>query len=237
MISAFVITCDKHPQILTAVVKSARFVNEVIVIDKGKFKFQPPNVDKYITTSWSPTVEETRSQALRECSHDWIICLDDDEILSSACEATFRDFVSGNQADVLQIPIKHYILGRHDPNASYWPEWRPVLFRRGSVEFRSTVHAGTNIIGRTERLHLDHPAFITHLSHPNVSSWIEKTNRYTSQPDRSSSPNIEFHGDYVEAIGLLHEIYRKVDVLKRWEEAQGFDGKAEFLRIARESLK
>ena len=189
-ISAFVITCDRDPAILRAVLAAARFADDLILIDKGRDEAleallsELPKVDTAFRLPWSPTVEGDRARAIGYCSHDWIVCLDDDEILSPACAATFRDFIAGGAADVLGIPIKHYILGRHDPHAYYWPEWRPTLFRRGAVEFGPTVHGGTQIIGKAERLPPDHPAFITHLSHPDIATWLEKTNRYTSQADR-----------------------------------------------------
>ena len=188
-ISAFVITCDKDPAILRAALAAARFADELVLINKGRRHGNLVSMAAgcqahYVKEEWSPTVEPTRSAALAACSHDWIVCLDDDEILSPACAATVRDFIASGSADVLQIPIKHYILGRHEPRAYYWPEWRPTLFRRGAVEFGPAVHGGTRIVGRAERLPQDHPAFITHLSHPDIATWLEKTNRYTSQADR-----------------------------------------------------
>ena len=259
-ISAFVITCDRDPAILRAVLTAARFADELVLVNKGLRHGDLVSMAaecqvRYAREEWSPTVEPTRIAALAACSHDWIVCLDDDEILSPACAATFRDFIAGGAADVLGIPIKHYILGRHDPHAYYWPEWRPTLFRRGAVEFGPTVHGGTQIIGKAERLPPDHPAFITHLSHPDIATWLEKTNRYTSQPDRAgydmagSGPSLSwavnrlsdyatYSGDdpHIEAVALLRGLYDIIDGLKQWEVTQP-DGNAAFADIAKAEIE
>ena len=275
-ISAFVITCDRDPAILRAVLAAARFADELVLVNKGLRHGNLVSMAaecqvRYAREEWSPTVEPTRIAALAACSHDWIVCLDDDEILSPACAATFHDFIAGygprvessdglavfGGADVLEIPIKHYILGRHDPHAYYWPEWRPTLFRRGAVEFGPTVHGGTQIIGKAERLRLppDHPAFITHLSHPDIATWLEKTNRYTSQPDRAgydmagSGPSLSWavnrlsdyatrSGDdpHIEAVALLRGLYDIIDGLKQWEATQP-DGHAAFADVAKAEIE
>ena len=267
-LSCFVITADKDPAILRAALAAARFADELVLINKGRRHGNLVSMAAgcqahYVKEEWSPTVEPTRSAALAACSHDWIVCLDDDEILSPACAATVRDFIASGSADVLQIPIKHYILGRHEPRAYYWPEWRPTLFRRGAVEFGPTVHGGTRIVGRAERLPQDHPAFITHLSHPDIATWLEKTNRYTSQADRCGEvfpADAELRGwalrtlaarvnavvavadhlgavaDHLAAVAILRGLYDIIDGLKQWEETQP-DGHAAFAEIAQAEIE
>jgi hypothetical protein len=235
-ISAFVITCDKDPVILRAVLAAARFADDLVLIDKGRnpgpiWLRDLPRVNSAFRLPWSPTVEGDRATAVSYCEHDWIVCLDDDEILSPACAGTFRDFIASGDADVLGIPTRHYVLGRHDPAAYYWPEWRPALFRRGAIEFGPTVHGGTRIVGKAERLSPDHAAFITHLSHPDIATWLEKTNRYTSQYAQSNGLS-----DYRDAVAVLRGLYDIIDGLKQWEATQP-DGHAAFAEIAKAEIE
>jgi hypothetical protein len=233
---------------------AAAFADEVVLLDKGRQSAvidSTPDSFRYYRASWSPTVEDTRDFALQRCSHDWIVCLDDDEIMSPGCATTFKDFVRADRTQILGVPIKHHILGRFDERAYYWPEWRPCLFRRGAISYASTVHGGTIINGSVERLRDGHEAFITHLSHPDVVTWVEKTNRYTSRPDRSGvgAPPPGYFikwavaalqaytstggDDYLDAVAILRGVYDVIDGLKRWEATQP-DGHAAFNRIARE---
>jgi hypothetical protein len=278
MLSAFVITYNR-PHILEACLKAARFADELIVVDKrlgtrplwhdGR---EPRNdwansqiaddiADRYETVEWSPTVEQTRAEAFDLCTGDWILSLDDDEILSPACGEAFRAAIAGDQAEVWTVPMRHYVLGRHDKRAAYWPEFRPCLFRRGSVEFGSTVHRGVNVApeARQKCFETGGPVFIQHLSHESVSVWVEKTNRYTDQKDRiglGPPPGslIDFAvnalvvraarargftrdagGDYLEAVAILRGLYDIVDGLKRWEETQPDGGEA-FRKICDEVM-
>jgi hypothetical protein len=93
---------------------------------------------------------------------------------------------------------------------------------------------------------------IHHLSHPDVASWIERTNRYTSRADRARSDDTQRdlvafaharidhwasrtdsveHDDYPAAAALLRAVYDIVDRLKAWEEARGQNGVALFRTI------
>ena len=101
------------------------------------------HADRVITVPWSPTVEETRAFAVAQCTHDWIICLDDDECLSVEAIRFIQAELAAPRADVYGLLQRHYILGTHDEAAYYWPEYQISLFRRGAVTFSATVHGGT----------------------------------------------------------------------------------------------
>jgi hypothetical protein len=88
------------------------------------------------------------------------------------------------------------------------------------------VAPGAHVVQLTER-DFD-GVYIDHLSHPDVATWLEKANRYTSQPNRS--PTAPFDGGYVSAVHLLRNIYEAIDQLKRWEE-QGLNGHEAFARF------
>ena len=84
-LSAVVVSYNRALLIGTCV-RALGFADEVIVVDKsstdGTAEIASKHADRVITVPWSPTVEETRAFAVAQCTHDWIICLDDDECLS-----------------------------------------------------------------------------------------------------------------------------------------------------------
>ena len=127
------------------------------------------------------------------------------------------------------------------------------MFRRGAVEFGPKVHGGVLVRSeRRMRIEPESGVFIHHLSHPDVSSWIERTNRYTSRPDRArmledDGPDLAAFAHarldhwlrgaqegYPAAVALLRATYDIVDRVKTWEEARGLDGNAEFVRVCTE---
>jgi len=247
-LSAFVITCDR-PRVLRACLKRLQFVDELIVVDKGRIGLSPDEpvtdrLDKYERVAWSPVVEDTRAHAQSLCTGDYILCLDDDEIISrNSAEAIPQAIAHAHDIAVWQIPIHHWILGRFDERA-YAPEWRPALYRRGAVSYEPIVHAGTRInCDRREMGGLDN-IWIDHLSHPDIATYLEKTNRYTAQQQRCGIQwsnglhlreyalwrvaQIDSYPDQgVQAVQLMRALYEVVDLAKRWEETQP-SGRATF---------
>lgn len=249
MISAFVVAYNRAA-ILGTCLRALQFADEIIVVDKSSTDDTRAVAERYatrvVTVPWSPTVEETREAALSFCSHDWILFLDDDECLSAATGPFIRGQLTQQTADIFEFPLRHYILGVHDEAAYYWPEHHVRLFRRGTVTFGATVHGGIHVHSdRRMRIPPESGVCIHHLSHPDVSSWIERTNRYTSRLDRArvADEGLDLatfaharldhwlagsRDGYPAAVALLRATYDIVDRLKTWEEARGLDGNALF---------
>jgi glycosyltransferase involved in cell wall biosynthesis len=252
-VSGFVVTYNRASLVETCL-RSIRFVDQLIVIDKsstdGTRAIAERYADQVITVPWSPAVEETREGALALCRHDWVVRLDDDEMLSPEAIAFLSRRRSRDATEAYYLPKKHYILGQFDPAAYYWPEHHPQFFRKGAVSFGRTAHGGVRV--RTElveRIAPETGICIHHLSHLDTAQWIEKANRYTSRPDRirctpEAADLIDFahariehwlertgstdHGDYAAVVALLRAVHDMIDRVKSWEQAEGRDGPALF---------
>ncbi|WP_428487711.1 glycosyltransferase family 2 protein [Rhodopila sp.] len=255
-ISAFVI-CYNRADLLATCLRALAFADELIVVDKSSTDHSRLIAEtlatRVVTVPWTPTVEETRTLALSLCRHEWVLFMDDDECLSPEAARLIQAEVLNPSADIYAFPQRHYILGVHDERAYYWPEHQIRLFRRGAVTFSRTVHAG--IVRHSDRmleLATKDGVCIHHLSHPDVSSWIEKTNRYTSRPDRVGCPAAsdglaafahqridhwmgctrdDDPNGYPAAVALLRAVYDMVDALKTWETERGLAGAALFKQV------
>jgi glycosyltransferase involved in cell wall biosynthesis len=252
-ISAFVVAYNRAHVIATCL-RALAFADEIIVVDKGSTDATPAIAaalaDRVIRVPWTPTVEPTRDIALSHCAHDWVLFLDDDECLNAEAVRFLDAELAAPRADVYRFPRRDYIMGRHDERAYYWPEFHTRAFRRGSVAFTATVHDGISVLSnRVHTIPADSGVCIHHLSHRDVADFVEKTNRYTSQPDRMRiasdgmglarfaharidhwlartdpcGPNA-----YPVAVAVLRAVYDMVDRLKAWEEEAGIDGAALF---------
>lgn len=258
-LSAFVVCCNRADT-LEACLRGLDFADELIVIDKSSTdqsgEIARRYTDRVLAVDWSPTVEETRAQALSLCSHDWVLFLDDDECLSPGVGLSVQAELAQPRGSIYEFPLRHYILGRHDERAYYWPEHHVRLFRRGAVTFSATVHAG--IVRHTDavvRLMPEDGVWIEHFSNATVAGWIEKTNRYTDRPDRAgitvgpegfaafaharidhwlSRTRDDAPLGYPAAAALLRATYDMVDALKNWEGQEtardGADGTARLQR-------
>ncbi len=256
-LSVFVVSYNRSALLRTCL-KALAFADEIIVVDKSStddsVAVASELADRVISVPWSPTVEETRGFALDQCRCDWVLCLDDDECLSPEAVLYIERELHAPCADIYCLPLRHYIIGRHEERAYYWPERHPRLFRRGCIAFRDTVHAGVVLLSeRTFDVPADAGVCIHHLSHRDTAEWIAKTNRYTSRPDRAGPGDegddligfahrrIDFwmarsrdsnRSDYPAAVALLRAVYDMVDRVKTWETAAGLDGSVLFARIS-----
>ena len=153
-------------------------------------------------------------------------------------------------ADAVALPRRHWILGAFDESACYWPEHQIRFFRKGTLAFGPVVHGGIEVrTDRIERIPADSPIYIEHLSHADATQFIERTNRYTSRPERvrvehEGADIIDFahrridqwlarghhsdRNDYAAAVALLKAVYDMVDRVKAWEEERGLDGAGAF---------
>lgn len=248
-ISGFVVSYNRAA-LLGTCLRSLRFVDELIVIDKSStdesLRVARRYADRVITVPWSPTVEETRTFALEECRHEWIAFLDDDEMLSPEAIIYLHAPRLPDAPDVVALPLRHWILGAFNPEAYCWPEHQVRFFRRGAVTFGPIVHGGTAVVSnRIDQIRADTPIYIEHLSHADAAQWIERTNRYTSRPQRvgaewDKADLIGFahqridhwlarsrgsdRNDHAAAVALLRAVYDMVDRVKAWEAERGLDG-------------
>ncbi len=257
-ISAFVISYNRA-EVIEACLRSIRFADELIVIDKGSTdgsdKIAARYADRVISVPWTPNVEETRAFALSQCSHDFIVFLDDDECFSPDCILYLLGQRQARDADIYAIPSRHHVLGRHDERAYYWPERQVRAFWRGAATFSNTVHTVAAFLSdKVAQIETDSGIFIHHLSHASARIWFEKTNRYTSIGDRRSSfdpqelrPLRRFaHSridhwldagsvegdDYVDSVALMRATYDLIDGIKLVESSLGVCPEADFPETA-----
>lgn len=258
-ISCFVISYNRE-NLIGLCLRAARFADQLLVIDKSSTDATADVAgglaDQVIVVPWSPTVEATRATALSHCVHDWILYLDDDEILSPEAMRFLGEREFDASRDVFYLPLKHHILGRFDAGAYYWPEHHPRFFRRGAIEFGSTVHGGVSVVSENiARISPDTGICIEHLSNADTEGWIEKTNRYTANPDRVRAPSEPADlaayaharidhwmgrttggGDY-PAAAVLRAVYDIVDRIKDWEDRNGPTGAARLNATAEAMLR
>ena len=246
-------------EIVETTLRSVRFADRVVVVDKGSTdgtaEIGRRYADEFHTAPWSPTVESTKAEYIPRIESEWILMLDDDECLNGPAIEYIQRAANEGQFDVHYLPFRHYIIGRHEEAAYYWPEYRPALFRRGAMAFQPTVHGGSV---RVSESHIyvkpETGVSILHLSHAGSRNWIEKTNRYSDQLDRASSSSAadlspdgvrrlmdawlskvpDGDNPYLTAVAALRGIYDVVDAVKAWEQQQPESGEQMFARLTTE---
>lgn len=255
-ISGFVITYNSGP-ILSTCLRSLRFVDQLIVVDKsstdGTRELAAKWADLVIDVPWSPLPTQTRLVAYDACAHDFVIYLDHDECLNVDGIRWVREHAATHPGAVFRFPKCEYVMGVHDPDAYYWPMLNVRAFRRGAAQFVHTLHEEVRLLTDESNQYdipYDTGVRIHNLSHRSAHQWIEKSNRYTDEPDRvswfdTSIPLDQFahervdfwlsqsrsRSDYVACAALLRAVYDIIDRVKLYEATMGIDGDAEFARV------
>lgn len=258
-ISGFVITYNSGP-ILSTCLRSLRFVDQLIVVDKsstdGTRALAAEWADTVIDVPWSPLPTETRLVAMDACEHDFIIYLDHDECLNVDGIRWVKEHAATHPGQVFRFPKCEYVMGVHDPDAYYWPMLNVRAFRRGAAEFVHTLHQEVGLLTDPSNqfdIPYDTGVRIHNLSHKSAHQWVEKTNRYTDEPDRVSwfdttipleqfaHERVDFwlsqsrsRSDYVVSAALLRAVYDIVDRVKLFEATLGIDGDDAFLAVCAE---
>lgn len=258
-ISGFVITYNSGP-ILSTCLRSLRFVDQLIVVDKsstdGTRALAAEWADTVIDVPWSPLPTETRLVAMDACEHDFIIYLDHDECLNVDGIRWVKEHAATHPGQVFRFPKCEYVMGVHDPDAYYWPMLNVRAFRRGAAEFVHTLHEEVGLLTDPSNqfdIPYDTGVRIHNLSHKSAHQWVEKTNRYTDEPNRVSwfdttipleqfaHERVDFwlsqsrsRSDYVVSAALLRAVYDIVDRVKLFEATMGIDGDEAFLAVCAE---
>lgn len=117
--------------------------------------------------------------AVRQATHQWVLCLDADEWLRPGAEAAIREALATRAPDVAGYTLKRhaYYLGDWVNHGGWWPEYKLRLFDRQRGQwYGHALHEGVRVEGRV--LPLD--AEIAHCSYRDMAHHLDKLNRYTT---------------------------------------------------------
>lgn len=178
--SAYIITLDCG-RWLAQVLDSVNDFSEVIILDSGSrddtwaIAQRYPNV-RIRHQDWQGYAGQ-KALALAECTQEWVLNLDGDEVLSGPLKQEIVALIASNDADALSTPIRDVFMGRlHHRQARVNAKVR--FFRRstGRYDTGQAVHEGVVVTGRVRRAKGD----ILHYGDEGIAGKVAKVNSYSS---------------------------------------------------------
>lgn len=159
---------------------SARFADEVLVLDSGSsdgtVELARAAGARVVSTDW-PGYGPQQNRGIDLASGSWVFSLDADERISPALAAEVRAVIQSAQYDGFDVPRRSKFVTRFMKHSGWWPDRTRRLVRKGRGQFTShEIHANLQIDGRVG--HLQSP--IVHYSYRDIASVLEKLNRYSS---------------------------------------------------------
>ena len=182
-LSVVIITLNAATQ-LEACLQSARFADEIIVVDSGSTDGTPALAERYgakvIQQDWLGFGRQ-KQFAVETASHDWVLCLDADERVSPALQASIENALKTPSTAALRaayrFPRCNRFLGRYLKHGEGYPDWSLRLFDRRQGHWSDdAVHEKVVSQGRVGELSGD----LLHDSAESLASYLTKQNRYTT---------------------------------------------------------
>lgn len=164
--------------------ESVRWADEVVVVD-GKSTDDTakkcaafPRV-KFISVANNPNLDVNKNIAIENCTGDWILCLDSDEVVTPGLAGELvriaRD--GENRKAGFFIPRRNLFMGRWMRASGWYPDHVLRFFRKGRGRF-PCVHVHERLGLEGEAGHLE--GEILHYTYRSFREYFEKMDRYTS---------------------------------------------------------
>jgi glycosyltransferase involved in cell wall biosynthesis len=178
-ISAYLITKNeaKHIQ---AVFASLDGVDEIVLVDSGStdgtVEFALAAGARVIHQDWLGFAKQ-KDFALRQCSHEWVLNMDGDEILSVGAIGLIRQAVASGRALGYRIARDDEFMGKSMARSHCRPFLRVYRRDRAAWDLEKTVHEHIEVPG-------PHPiidgVIIHHKGYDSVTVYMDKLNRYAA---------------------------------------------------------
>ena len=166
---------------IEACLKSARFADEVVLVDSGSddetVDIARKYTDRVVETEWLG-YGPTKQLALEHATGDWVLWLDADERVPADLRDEILAVVDRGDRAGFRIARKTLFLGHWIRHCGWYPDYVLRLFRRGA-DPRFTddeVHEALRIRGPVGDL--KHP--MIHDTDPTLHHYLAKFNSFTS---------------------------------------------------------
>jgi glycosyltransferase involved in cell wall biosynthesis len=181
-------------------VRSARFADEVIVLDSGSTDGTPELARSegatVVVTDW-PGYGPQNNRGIDRAGGDWFFSLDADERISAELAAEIRTAIERADVNGFRVPRSSMFCGRFMRHGGWSPDYTWRLARRGHARFTEHfLHAHLEVDGPTGTL--ANP--IVHYSYRSMESVLEKLNRYSTASARDMTADHR-RGSLGRAIG------------------------------------
>ena len=178
-LSVAIITLNAASQ-LEACLESARFADEIIVVDSGSTDGTQALAERYgarvIEQDWLGFGRQ-KQFAVDAAKHDWVLCLDADERVSPALQDAIVFALKAPCTVAFRFPRCNRFLGRYLKHGEGYPDWSLRLFDRRQARWSDdAVHEKVETSAPVGELSGD----LLHDSAESIASYLTKQNRYTS---------------------------------------------------------
>ncbi|MFA5773673.1 MAG: glycosyltransferase family 2 protein [Candidatus Paceibacterota bacterium] len=155
---------------------------EIVVIDSFSTDKTPDicreYTDKFTQNKWPGFVNQ-KNFALDKASHDWVLSLDADEVISNeAKQAVIKEAETGFLTDGYLFRRHTFYLGRWINHGGWYPDWKLRLFKKSKARWGGLDPHDRIVMAEESTVkHLD--CDIVHHTYQNLSHQIKTIDRFS----------------------------------------------------------
>lgn len=180
-ISAVLITYNEEEKVRRALRSLESVADEIVVVDSyssdGTVETCRHYTDRVLLKSWEGYCQQ-KQFATDQASHDWILSLDGDEMLSPQLAQEILEWKGqGSSRKGYYLPRKTFFMGRWIEHTTWYPDWQLRLFEKTSGRWEGgRVHESVRVTGPTGRF----KGQIYHHTYASFSEYLEQLERFSS---------------------------------------------------------
>jgi glycosyltransferase involved in cell wall biosynthesis len=180
-VSAAIITMNEAANIERCL-ESVRWCDEIIVVDSGSSDGTVEIAKRYgclVSVQPFTGYGDQKRFAVSQASHDWILSIDADEVITPALRDELRSLLEKLGTDIagVEIPRTMVFLGREFKHGAEHASPLLRMFRRSRGEFTvAAVHERIDVRGPVTRC----GAEMLHYSYVSIEQYLQKFNAYTT---------------------------------------------------------
>ncbi|MGP1359871.1 glycosyltransferase family 2 protein [Campylobacter sp.] len=183
MLSVIILTCNSE-KYLKEVLESAKFADEVIVVDSGSKDSTRQICDgfsnvKFHEQDWLGFGAQ-KQKGVDLAKNEWVFVLDSDEVITSELRNEILDTLKKPKFIAYNVARLNFFFGKAIKNMGLYPDYTVRLFNKNFAKFDGrAVHEKVILNDSTQKLGTLKNHFL-HYAYESIEQFITKQNHYSS---------------------------------------------------------
>jgi (heptosyl)LPS beta-1,4-glucosyltransferase len=181
-ISAIITIIGNPPHALETIRSVKDLADQIVVVDIGMDSSLTSQIEKLEKVEIQkieghiPYIELIREKTKQFATHDYVLFLDPDEIVSEGLKEIIKKELT--TYDYFSIPRKNIIFEKWIQNSRWWPDYQIRLFKKDALTWPVEIHSQPVVTGKKLEIEATEENALIHYNYANLDEYLEKMVRY-----------------------------------------------------------